>query len=206
MAHAAARAVLGWPLVVTHLTPPRFACYPRAVSFVVRSTAEKLGPGNYGGIARRAGISKQHVSRVLRGERNCSLPVGARIAAAARVSLDQLYKFTVKLETHVRGRPTRKSLIAALKIPRRNKVKLPKSATRYSRSLPAVVASLAPTKVVPPRTPRTEHPAYFKAQMARLGVKDPVESAADRIRRELRERAQAASGSGQTRRDTYPGT
>jgi transcriptional regulator with XRE-family HTH domain len=49
-----------------------------------------LGPGNYRRIARGAGLTHQHVSRVLRGQRGASLAAASRIADAAGVTLDDL--------------------------------------------------------------------------------------------------------------------
>lgn len=54
---------------------------------------KKLGPGNYRQIARTTGLTPQHVSRVLRGIRGCSLRVAAKIAMAADVDLAELYHF-----------------------------------------------------------------------------------------------------------------
>ena len=67
-----------------------------------------LGPGNYRRIARTAGVTPQHVARVLRGERGASLHVGARIAKAAGVTLDQMYEFISNSPTlEIKGRHTR---------------------------------------------------------------------------------------------------
>jgi hypothetical protein len=52
---------------------------------------DQLLPGNHSRIALAAGLSTEHTSRVLRGVRGCSLRVAVRIAAAAGVSLDQLW-------------------------------------------------------------------------------------------------------------------
>ncbi len=66
-----------------------------------------LGPGNYRRIARGARLTPQHVGRVLGGRRGTSLEVGARIAAAAGVTLDQLYAFIKATPSyHNHGRKT----------------------------------------------------------------------------------------------------
>lgn len=54
---------------------------------------EKLGPGNYRSIARGAGLTPQHVSRVLRGLKGVSFLVAARIARTAGVTLDEMYEY-----------------------------------------------------------------------------------------------------------------
>ena len=51
---------------------------------------DKLGPGNYHRIAREAGLTAAHVSRILRAVRGVSLPVAERIAQAAGVTLGEL--------------------------------------------------------------------------------------------------------------------
>jgi len=53
-------------------------------------TIAKLSAGNYRQLARDTGLSRQHISRVLRGMRGLSLDSANLICAAARVSLDQL--------------------------------------------------------------------------------------------------------------------
>lgn len=53
----------------------------------------RLAPGNYHGIARRSGLSLQHVSRVLRGIRGATLTTAARIARGAGVSMDELVAY-----------------------------------------------------------------------------------------------------------------
>ncbi len=74
----------------------------------VETLATRLGPGNFNRIARRSGVSKYHVSRVLRGLREPSFDVAADIALAAGVSLDELHKWTIKF------RPRRKSTKAVM--------------------------------------------------------------------------------------------
>lgn len=66
---------------------------------------KKLGPGNYRRIARHTGLTPQHVSRVLRGLRGCSLRVAAKIALAADVDLEELYRF---IQVYGVSRKTRK--------------------------------------------------------------------------------------------------
>jgi Helix-turn-helix. len=57
---------------------------------------QRLGPGNFGRIARRTGISKNHVSRVLRGLREPSFDVAADIASAAGVTMETLHEWTLR--------------------------------------------------------------------------------------------------------------
>lgn len=63
----------------------------------MESVAIRLGPGNFGRIARRTGYDKQHVSRSCRGLREPSLDVAKHIADAAGVTMDEFYDFTSKL-------------------------------------------------------------------------------------------------------------
>lgn len=65
-------------------------------SKVVDDPSVRLGNGNYGRISRRTGLTKQHVSRVLRGLREPTLDVAALIAREAGVTLDELYEHTMK--------------------------------------------------------------------------------------------------------------
>ena len=58
-----------------------------------RKPGDLLGPGNYKQIARDAGLTYQHVSRVLRGMKTCSVDVAVLIAQSAGVTLDQLWAF-----------------------------------------------------------------------------------------------------------------
>lgn len=67
-----------------------------------------LGRGNYRSIARRAGLSVQHVSRTLRGERGASFHVAARIAKAAGVTLDEMHRYIMASPSlNVQGRRTK---------------------------------------------------------------------------------------------------
>lgn len=52
--------------------------------------AEKLGPGNFKPLARAAGLSPSHVSRVLRGHTAPSYTTLVSLASAARVSVGQV--------------------------------------------------------------------------------------------------------------------
>ena len=54
---------------------------------------QRLGPGNYRRISRKSGFTPQHVSRVLRGVTGARLDAAAKIADAAGVSLDQLWRY-----------------------------------------------------------------------------------------------------------------
>lgn len=71
----------------------------------------RLGPGNYRRIAKSAQLVPQHVSRVLKAQKGCSLEVAARIARAAGVSIDAMYAF-IASHPHYRnrGRRTRAEL------------------------------------------------------------------------------------------------
>lgn len=59
-----------------------------------------LSAGQYGLIARRAVLPRQHVGRILKGTRGTKLLVAARIANAAGVSLDRLYRFIMAQPTN----------------------------------------------------------------------------------------------------------
>ncbi len=52
-----------------------------------------LGQGNYRRISRAAGLTPQHVSRVLRGKKGVSFQTASRIADASEVSLDDLRNY-----------------------------------------------------------------------------------------------------------------
>lgn len=81
---------------------------------VVRSRSQLdslLGPGNYGRIARLSGTSPEHVSRVCRGLRGTSLIAAHRIAEAAGVTLDELYRYVSTSSTFVAtGRKTQRQI------------------------------------------------------------------------------------------------
>jgi transcriptional regulator with XRE-family HTH domain len=119
---------------------------------VTSETASRLGPGNYRRIARIAGLTPAHVGRVLRGTRGASFHVGARIAVAAGVTLDQLYTYIAQSpELEVRGRRTvgtsakvskvRKARAASLARKSRSHPKLRKAAKQLSRKRPNVRAA-----------------------------------------------------------------
>ncbi len=57
------------------------------------SLAARLGPGNHRRLAKKSGLSRCHVIRSLRGLRYMSFHVAKRIADAANVTLDDLYRF-----------------------------------------------------------------------------------------------------------------
>lgn len=63
----------------------------------------RLSPGNFGRIARRAHITKNHVSRVLRGLREPSFDMAADIAESAGVSMETLHQWT--LQYRIRRKP-----------------------------------------------------------------------------------------------------
>lgn len=67
--------------------------------------AARLGPGNFGRISRRAGVSKFHVARFLKGYRGASFDIAGDIAEAADVSLDDLRRWLAPTRP---GRPSRK--------------------------------------------------------------------------------------------------
>lgn len=52
----------------------------------------KLSQGNWRAIANRAGLTPQHVARVIKGTKGATLHTAADIACAADVTLDDLYK------------------------------------------------------------------------------------------------------------------
>lgn len=73
------------------------------------SPQKALADGQYHTIARKSGLSPQHVSRTIKGERGCSFHIAYRIAYAAGVTLDQLYYFIHQSSTlAVKHRATRK--------------------------------------------------------------------------------------------------
>lgn len=63
----------------------------------MESISRRLGPGNFGRLARRTNLDMRHVSRVCRGLREPSLDVAKRIADAAGVTLDEFYDHTFPL-------------------------------------------------------------------------------------------------------------
>lgn len=65
------------------------------------------GDGNYLRIANKAVLSPGHVSRVLHGNKGASFHVAARIARAAGVTLDELYRYIINQPAlRIRGRRT----------------------------------------------------------------------------------------------------
>lgn len=57
---------------------------------------ELLGPGNQRRIARKAGISYNHAHQVLRGNNDVVLSKAAKMAEAAGVTIDELYRYWVE--------------------------------------------------------------------------------------------------------------
>lgn len=74
--------------------------------------ARRLGPGNFGRIARRTGIDKQHVSRSCQGLREPSLDVAGLIAEAAGVSLDEFWAHTKRFRQVRVAKPRRRAICA----------------------------------------------------------------------------------------------
>lgn len=71
------------------------------------ATVKLLEPGNYRRICRGAGVTPQHIARVVTGRKGASLHVAKRIADAAGVTLDELYLFIMTSPTlNIKGRPT----------------------------------------------------------------------------------------------------
>lgn len=62
----------------------------------MESVDRRLTAGNYGRIGRRAKITKQHVSRVLKGESGATMSTAFAISMAAGVTLDELYDFIAR--------------------------------------------------------------------------------------------------------------
>lgn len=58
----------------------------------------RLGPGNFGRIGRRTGITKNHVSRVLRGLRSPTFDYAFLIAQEGGVTMEQLYHHIAKFK------------------------------------------------------------------------------------------------------------
>ena len=66
------------------------------VSVTVDDPSKRLSAGQFGRIARRTGLTKQHVSRVCRGLREPTFDVAKVIAEAAGVTLDELHAHTMR--------------------------------------------------------------------------------------------------------------
>lgn len=66
---------------------------PRPKTLPIRELRTRLGTGNYSELARRTGLTPQHVSRVLRGVSGISFWTATRIADAAGVSMNDLRVF-----------------------------------------------------------------------------------------------------------------
>jgi transcriptional regulator with XRE-family HTH domain len=76
-----------------------------------RVSAADLARVNYHELARRAGLTPQHVLRVLRGTKGVSFLIAGRIADAANVSLDSLRAHIEQSPSFcVRSRRTRREL------------------------------------------------------------------------------------------------
>jgi transcriptional regulator with XRE-family HTH domain len=74
-------------------TAPRPTIPQRVIvfrEFPAATLQARLGPGNYRALARASGVSRQHVSRVLRGKAVPSLPVASRLAKAAGITVSVL--------------------------------------------------------------------------------------------------------------------
>lgn len=68
---------------------------------LVTDLTDRLGPGNYMGIAKRSGVSRWHVGRILSGRAKGWGPnVGDAIAQAAGVTYDELYQWWRAVRTH----------------------------------------------------------------------------------------------------------
>ena len=66
-----------------------------------------LQSGNYRRICGKAGLTPQHVARVLQGRKGASFHVAARIAKAAGVTLDEMHAFIAASPAlEVKGRRT----------------------------------------------------------------------------------------------------
>lgn len=64
----------------------------------MESVDRRLSAGNYGRIARRAKITKQHVARVLKGKSGVSLSCAFAISMAAGVTLDEMFEFIAQMK------------------------------------------------------------------------------------------------------------
>lgn len=67
-----------------------------AAAAVADLVASRLGPGQYGRIARRTGLDRLYISRVCRGLREPSFDVAKMIADGAGITLDELWAHTAK--------------------------------------------------------------------------------------------------------------
>jgi 3-keto-L-gulonate-6-phosphate decarboxylase len=87
------------------------------VTLVDEKTKKQLAYGRYHLIARHAGLSPQHTSRVINGKVGCSIHVAARIALASGITIDQLYAYMITRPTLVvKGRRTLRELVPKRKI------------------------------------------------------------------------------------------
>lgn len=73
----------------------------------ITGNVDPLNEGNYGRIARKAGLHPSHVSRVVRGVRGVSMRIAERIADAAGVTLDDLRRHIVA--SKAKSKRTRKA-------------------------------------------------------------------------------------------------
>jgi transcriptional regulator with XRE-family HTH domain len=64
----------------------------------VSTGSSRRGPGSLGDIARRAGICRSHLFRILDGSRIPSLPVAWKLSQALKISLDELYSRLLKVK------------------------------------------------------------------------------------------------------------
>jgi len=67
-------------------------------------TGSGRGPGSLTDIARRTGICRSHLFRIMDGSRIPSLPVAWKLASALRISLDELYGRLMKVKARKQNR------------------------------------------------------------------------------------------------------
>ena len=74
------------------------ATQPRPKPRINDNASTGRGPGSLSDIARRAGICRSHLFRIMDGSRIPSLPVAWKLAQALRISLDELYGRLMKVK------------------------------------------------------------------------------------------------------------
>ena len=60
---------------------------------VAATTDYKLSTANRTKVAAKVGVTREHISQILSGRKEPSLPVAAKLAKETGVSLDEFYRF-----------------------------------------------------------------------------------------------------------------
>jgi transcriptional regulator with XRE-family HTH domain len=64
----------------------------------VSTGSSRRGPGSLADIAKRTGICRSHLFRIMDGSRIPSLPVAWKLAGALKISLDELYSRLMRVK------------------------------------------------------------------------------------------------------------